>query len=216
MGEIVLVRHGQANSEAKDEDGYDRLTDLGRQQSAWLGEWLAAQSERFDTHLAGGLRRHRETAEAMGLDFSRVQVDPRFDEMDYFNLGKALEETHGVPFPDAEAFADHVPKVMEAWHRAEIRGNETFDAFESRVTEALIDAAQEGRRVLAVTSGGVIAMALRHILRLDPTRFAHILMPIRNSSIHRVHVRGRQMILAGFNATPHLDPPDRATARTTF
>jgi broad specificity phosphatase PhoE len=32
MGEIILVRHGQANSTATDEAGYDRLSDLGRRR----------------------------------------------------------------------------------------------------------------------------------------------------------------------------------------
>jgi phosphohistidine phosphatase SixA len=42
MGELVLIRHGQANSAANDEDGYDRLSDLGHQQARWLGDWLRA------------------------------------------------------------------------------------------------------------------------------------------------------------------------------
>ena len=39
MGEIILVRHGQA---AFASDNYDQLTDLGWQQARWLGEHLAA------------------------------------------------------------------------------------------------------------------------------------------------------------------------------
>jgi broad specificity phosphatase PhoE len=49
-------------------------------------------------------------------------------------------------------------------------------------------AARPGRRVLCVTSGGVIGMMVRHILDLDPGRMAHLLVPIRNASIHRVAV----------------------------
>jgi len=40
MGEIILVRHGQANSAADNEDDYDKLSDLGHQQAKWLGEWM--------------------------------------------------------------------------------------------------------------------------------------------------------------------------------
>jgi phosphohistidine phosphatase SixA len=64
MGELVLIRHGQANSAANDEDGYDRLSDLGHQQARWLGDWLRAHEAPFDRVLMGSLRRHRETAEA--------------------------------------------------------------------------------------------------------------------------------------------------------
>lgn len=213
MGEIVLVRHGQANSRADNEDDYDRLSELGHAQAAWLGDWLRATGETFDAVLSGSLRRHRETVRSMGVE---AEIDDRLNEMDYFNLGRALEETHGVPVPAADGFPDHVPQVMRAWHAAEIRGNETFAAFEARVTGALVEAAEEGRRVLCITSGGVIGMAMRHVLGLDPTRLAHVLLPIRNTSIHRLLVRGDQMVLSGYNATPHLDARERRHALTHY
>lgn len=213
MGEIVLVRHGQANSHAKSEADYDRLSTLGFQQAAWLGEWIRDQAETFDRVISGTLRRHRETADSMGF---RAKIDPRLNEMDYFNLGRALETTHGIAFPHADGFADHAPQVIRAWHAAEIQGDESFADFESRITDVLVDAAQDGRRTLCITSGGVIGMALRHVLDLDPTRLAEVLLPIRNTSIHRFHIRADRMLLAGFNATPHLDRADRAHARTHY
>ncbi len=214
MGEILLVRHGQANSAATDEDGYDRLTDLGRQQAAWLGDWLRMQGEEFDVVLSGDLRRHQQTAAAMG--HITPVIDPRLNEMDYFNLGRALEQRHGVPMPDPDGFATHVPQVMEAWHRAEIQGRESFAAFEARVTEVLQVAAQPGRRVLCVTSGGVIGMVIRHLLDLDPRHMSHILLPILNTSMHRFRVTPSGTILSGFNAIPHLDLSDRHHARTHY
>ena len=214
MGEIVLVRHGQANSSAQDEDGYDRLSDLGGQQARWLGEWLAAQESRFDRVLSGSLRRHVQTAEAMG--FPDAEIDPRLNEMDYFNLGAALEARHGIPMPGPDDFALHAPQVMDAWHRAEIRGNETFAEFEARVTSVFEEAAVEGRRVLCITSGGVIGMCVRHLLGLDAARMARVLLPILNSSIHRVQVTPHGPYLSGFNAVPHLEHRDRAHARTHY
>ncbi|WP_099827080.1 histidine phosphatase family protein [Oceaniglobus indicus] len=214
MGEIVLVRHGQANSAAKTEADYDRLSDLGHRQAEWLGDWFRDQGEVFDDTFCGSLNRHHQTADAMGA--GERHEDPRLNEMDYFNLGHALEASHGVPFPGPDEFAAHVPQVMNAWHDAQIMGNETFAAFESRITAALTEAATEGRRVLCITSGGVIGMVMRHILQLDPTRLAHVLLPIRNTSVHRLWIRDDAMILSGFNATPHLDRADRAAARTTY
>ncbi|KAA9006053.1 histidine phosphatase family protein [Histidinibacterium aquaticum] len=213
MGEIIFVRHGQANSAARDEASYDRLSEKGRAQSAALGAWLSTNETSFDRVLSGTLSRHLGTAEAMGVSPS---PDPRLNEMDYFNLGNALAETHGVPMPGPEDFAAHMPQVMEAWHRAEIRGDESFADFEARVTSVLTEAAEPGRRVLCITSGGVIGMVVRHLLRLDPTRMAHILLPIWNTSIHRVHVMPHGTILGAFNAIPHLDAPDRADLRTHF
>lgn len=213
MGEIILVRHGQANSTARDEESYDRLSDLGRRQAAWLGEWLGDREKPFDLVLSGSLNRHVGTAEAMG---QTPEIDPRLNEMDYFNLSRALTESRGMEPASQGDFAIHIADVMEAWHRAEILGNETFDAFEARVTSVLAEAAAPGRRVLCITSGGVIGMVIRSLLRLDPTRMAHVLLPILNTSVHRVEVMPHGTILAGFNAVPHLEAPDRVHARTHY
>ena len=214
MGEIILVRHGQANSAAKDEDNYDKLSDLGHQQARWLGDYLREREGPFDKVISGSLRRHRETA--AGIGYADPVIDPRLNEMDYFTLGRALQDVHGVPIPGPDEFAAHVPQVMQAWHRAEIMGVETFASFETRVTGVLAEAAQPGVRVLCVTSGGVIGMIIRHLLNLDPMRMAHILLPIMNSSVHRVQVIPQGPILASFNAVPHLDMPDRVHAVTHY
>lgn len=215
MGEITLIRHGQANTTARDEASYDQLSALGQQQSTWLGDHLRAHEPPFDRVPTGTLRRHHQTAAAMGDMGAAPAIDDRLNEMDYFNLGRALHDLHGVPLPGPGEFAAHAPQVMQAWHRAEIMGNETFASFETRVTAVLAAAAQPGIRVLCITSGGVIAMVLRHLLNLDAQRLAHVLVPIMNSSIHRIQVQPHGTILSGFNATPHLDTPDRAHARTT-
>jgi broad specificity phosphatase PhoE len=214
MGTITFVRHGQANSDAKDEASYDRLSDLGHRQAGWLGDWLRDQGEGFDLVLSGSLRRHRETA--LGMGHADPEIDPRLNELDYFNLSRALQDRHGVPMPSGDGFLDHMPQVLEAWHRAEIMGQETFADFEARVAGVLELAAQPGRNVLCVTSGGVIGMVLRHILDLDPRRMAHVLTPIYNTSLHRVQVTRVGNILSGFNAIPHLEAADRAQARTHY
>ncbi|MFT5868789.1 MAG: broad specificity phosphatase PhoE [Paracoccaceae bacterium] len=216
MGEITLIRHGQANSAATDEDSYDQLSETGHQQAKWLGQYLRAQGEKYDSVLTGTLSRHISTVESMGAMGVDVQIDARLNEMDYFNLGRALKETHGVPMPEPAQFATHITQVMEAWHRAEIMGNETFADFEARVISVLSEATQPGKHVLCITSGGVIGMIVRNLLHLDPTRLAHVLLPIRNTSIHRIHVIEQGPILGGFNATPHLDAPERLYARTNF
>lgn len=214
MGVITLVRHGQANSAASDEAGYDRLSDLGHQQARWLGDWLRDQEEQFDLVLSGSLRRHRQTAAGMGWE--QPEIDPRLNELDYFNLGQALQDAHGIPPASPENFVDHFIAVLHAWERAEICGNETFESFESRVSGILQEAAQPGRQVLCITSGGVIAMIIRHLLDLDLTRMAHVSLPILNTSIHRIHVRQVGTILAGYNAVPHLDRADRTHAQTHY
>lgn len=213
MGEIILVRHGQANSTATTEEDYDRLSDLGHQQARWLGEWFREHGYSFDHVVSGTMRRHRETV--AGLELA-ADEDARLNEIDYYTLSDALHQVKGEPLPTSDTFAVHMPKVFEAWKAAEIEGAEPYHAFESRVAALLDDAAQPGRRVLCVTSGGVIGMVLRHILDLDILKLSHVMLPIFNSSLHRLNVRDGIPYLAGFNAIPHLEMPDRAAARTHY
>ena len=213
MGQIILIRHGQANSTATTEEDYDRLSELGHSQAGMLGEWLRTHEDEPDVVLSGTMRRHKETANSAG--FTPDREDARLNEVDYFALARDIEITHGVPQPvSSEDYADHAPKTFAAWHKAEITGDETFVEFEERVRAVLDEAAEPGRRVICFTSGGVIAMALRIALGLDPERLAHVLLPIYNSSIHRLRVAEEGTFLSSFNAIPHLDPPYRVDART--
>lgn len=213
MGEILLVRHGQANSGATTEDDYDRLSELGHQQARWLGDWMRAHEGAFDHVLSGTLRRHHETVAGMGY---AAEEDARLNELDYYTLTQRLSEVKGTPAPGPDDFADHMPKVFAAWHAAEIEGQEPYARFEARVGEILEEAATPGRRILCVTSGGVIGMVLRHLLGLDLLKLSEVILPIHNTSLHRVRVLPQRTILSGFNATPHLDPADRAHARTHY
>ncbi len=213
MGEIILVRHGQANSAATDEEGYDRLSELGTTQAEWLGAWMQGAGWHFDHVVSGTMRRHRQTVAAMGLS---ADEDARLNEIGYFGLSEEMHRRHGVPLPGPDDFADHMPRVLAAWAAAEIEGSETFETYESRVAELMAEAAVPGRRILCVTSGGVIGMVLRQILGLDLARLAHVMLPIYNTSLHRLQVRPHGVVMAGFNATPHLEAADRGHAMTYY
>ena len=137
MGEIILVRHGQANSAATTEEDYDRLSPLGWDQARLLGDWLRAHDYAFDHILSGTLRRHRETAESMGI---QAEEDARLNEIDYYRLSHSLKERHGEPLPTNDTYVDHMPKVLAAWEKAEIEGAEPYVAFEGRIAELLAEA----------------------------------------------------------------------------
>ena len=62
MGQVHFVRHGQASFGT---DDYDRLSPLGWQQARWLGRHLSETGHRYDAVVSGGMRRHRETAQAI-------------------------------------------------------------------------------------------------------------------------------------------------------
>ncbi|MDO5757456.1 MAG: histidine phosphatase family protein [Rhodobacterales bacterium] len=214
MTEIILVRHGQANSNATDEAGYDRLSDLGHRQAAWLGDWLNGTEPHFDRVITGTLTRQRQTAAAMG--YRATRQDPRLNELTYFNLAHAMEAQHGVPAPDsAQEFARYLPDVISHWAEDRLTGvPETFGSFRARIIALMDEVCTDHGRTLMVTSGGVIGMVMQHVLGLQTRAMALMMLRIQNSSVHRLrHVHGR-LVLDTFNATPHLDAADRAHART--
>ena len=215
MTEITLIRHGQANSEARDETGYDRLSDLGRQQAVWLGEHMRASGVTHMRLYTGTLRRQVETATAMGMALEPV-ADPRLNELAYFTLSSLMVEQHGLQMPSTrEEFATHLPAVFTKWCEGEIDGApETFDAFEARVSAALEDIRSGHGPALVVTSGGLIANIMRQSLGLGTEGMAKMALAIMNTSLHRLHPIGAGLVPVLFNAVPHLDRSDRRYAQT--
>lgn len=215
MGELYLVRHGQANSGATTEADYDRLSPLGHTQAILLGNWMRAHEDPFDLVLSGTMRRHRETADGMG--YAPELFDERLNEMEYFALARDMQVHHDIAPPiTSEDFVTHMPQTLAAWEQATINGIESFATFQARITDALAEAAKPGKRVLCVTSGGVISMVMRAALGLGTKQMAQILLPIFNSSLHKFRIRPEGTFLSAFNAIPHLDPPNLSDHRTHF
>lgn len=217
MSQITLIRHGQANSGAQDEKGYDALSPLGHQQAAWLGDYWQATGERFDRVYTGALTRHRETAQAMdAARWGEPVVDPRLNEVEYFDLSMRMHTQLGIPIPtDRDGFIDHLPLVFTAWQDGKIEGaSESFHAFQSRVDDVLQEIADGDGRALVVTSGGLIAMAIRVAMGLELGAFARLALSIMNTSVHGLHPIGAGLTLTQFNAVPHLADPSRRPAQT--
>lgn len=214
MGEIMLVRHGQANTGATDEASYDKLSSLGHTQSKWLGDYLHDHDMKFDRVVSGTLRRHKETRSGMGL--TACAEDDRLNEMQYFPMAEALERRTGRPVPtDPVSFATHVPITMQAWKDDELSDiPETYTSFENRIWDVMQEALISDQRIVYVTSGGVISVVMARILGLEVPAMASILLQIRNSSYHRISRHNGQLHLHQFNATPHLAHPERAHALT--
>lgn len=215
MSHITLIRHGQANTGARDEVSYDKLSPLGHQQAQWLGEYLSVNGPHHPRVFCGTLTRHLETAQAMGVSDGIVQ-DARLNELEYFTLAELLEQQHGIEIPvEREGFIDHLPTVFSAWQDGKIKNPpETFEAFHTRVSTALSDIAQGDGPALVVSSGGLIAMAMRQSLGLDIPAMARVALAIMNTSMHRLFPIGDHMSPVLFNAVPHLDLPDRQYAQT--
>lgn len=215
MTEIIVVRHGQAQIGAKDEAGYDRLSDLGYQQAAWLGEYWKEWAD-FDRVITGTMRRQVETGRSMALNNASYSKDSRLNEMDYFGLARVLKDSHGlVTPPSQECLQSHVRQVLTMWACAQVGDDlESYDAFRSRILAAVREiAAQDGRSVI-VSSTGVIATLMAEALDLDIARKTDVFLKIVHTSVHRFEITGDEVRLLQFCATPHLDAPERLVART--
>lgn len=212
MGQILLVRHGQASWGA---DDYDQLSDTGWEQSRLLGESLRARGFWPDRIVSGGMRRHLDTCAASG--FGEPEIDRDWDEYDHVAL------LAKVPQPDGELTRES----FQAWfERAAARWTdgehddyaESFAAFGERVGRA-VDSAGGSGKVLVFTSGGPIAWAAASTLVPTQT-FERVPLWNRlnrvcaNTGVTKL-VSGRSgRTLVTFNEHTHLDVvPDLITYR---
>ena len=217
MSNIMLIRHGQANTGARDEASYDQLSPLGMQQAQWLGQHIHRTGEHFERVYCGTLTRHLQTAEAMGYHGdTRIQQDDRLNEMEFFTLANLLQDQQDIALPDhREGFVDYMPMLLAKWQAGEIaKAPESFQDFEDRVASITAEIAQGRGAALVVTSGGLIGMAMAKVMDLDSHGFARLCLAIMNTSVHRLHRVGKDLAMTQFNAVPHLEQPDRQHAQT--
>ena len=121
MPYLYLVRHAQPDFAGN----YDSVTALGVQQSAWLGEHLAARGLRFTRVASGSLQRQRHTLGTLLEHLPGAPapvVDPRFNEYD---AASVLAAHHCGDEPAMRATGDRrgyftaVRSALQAWSRQE-------------------------------------------------------------------------------------------------
>ncbi len=224
MGQVLLVRHGQASWGA---DDYDVLSETGWEQSRLLGTALAERGIVPTLVVHGTMRRHRETAEAAGLA-DGATVDPGWDEFDHLGMLGAVPAPHEGRQPTRAEFQAWFEEATDRWtggeHDAEYA--EPFGAFGDRVGDTLrrtadaADRSAAGGTAVVFTSGGPTSWAAATLLGadLDPpgrVRLWRRLNPVCvNSGVTRVVSGRRGLTLVSFNEHAHLDPkPDLLTYR---
>jgi len=220
MTRLYLVRHGQASFGS---GHYDRLSPLGERQALLLGQHLRRTNFRADTWLSGTLDRQRATLAAMlqGLEAqSATEAHAAFNEYDHeailgAYLPRVMQDMGLSPdqrvtlFSDTRQFQDAFARVMKHWvdgashERAPF---ETWNAFRTRIREALERLASAGpERIVIVTSGGPISLAVQAALDLTPERTFTLNWAINNSSVTELRVRRGTLMLSGFNNVAHLE-----------
>ncbi len=219
MTEITFIRHGQANSSAKTEDGYDNLSPLGRTQAELLGQHLKFVSHTADHVFTGTLRRQKDTQRLLDLSADTpVTRDARVNEIEYYTLSQQMNEQFGTPFPnEGITFTDHFYETFARWQNGEIKdAPEPYETYESRVKEQLEEWRHVGPHVTVVTSGGIIAMALGHVLNLDQRNMINCLLAGVNTGVTKINYMHGEWFMTQMNATPHLEHPQRLDMRTFY
>lgn len=209
MAEILVVRHGQA---AFGTDDYDRLTDIGWEQSRLLGEYFAARSIHFDAVFSGTLRRQRETLagilEALPPQPAAEEL-PGLNEFDFHELVSAYRSLHpdeNIDVNNARDFYGCLRDALLAWNRGELDDiAEDWNGFETRVRGTLEQISHASGRVLVVTSGGPISALVREVLNLSVENMVNLNLQAINTGVTRYFGKRDHLRLNMFNAVPHLE-----------
>ncbi len=216
MSEIYFVRHGQASFGSSN---YDQLSDKGHQQARLLGEYFQQRGMRFDHVLIGDMVRHRETAQGiaqpLGLDESCFEVFRELNEFDFHAILAAyIAQFPDQALPEKPAVADFFKRLRQGillWSRSELEGElpESWADFAERVQRVKMDimARCGGKQVLAVSSGGAIAMLVSQLLRAPSETMIELNLQTRNTALIHCVFNQRNMRLSSFNSVPHLDDP---------
>ena len=220
MGELLLIRHGQASFGAAD---YDQLSPIGEQQSRRLGQWLRDSATAPALIASGTLRRHTQTlqqcVEAAGIDAARLSL-PGLDELDHVELlqkhrpdlvGHAalsaeLERSDDPPRTFQKIFAGAVARWTGGAHDGDYQ--RTWPQFRMQVLGALQALAERAAAgdgdIWAFTSGGPIAVIVTELLGVPVQRTFALSWPLVNTGLTRVRPGPRQHQLITYNAWPHL------------
>jgi broad specificity phosphatase PhoE len=210
MGQILLVRHGQASW---DGDDYDVLSEAGHRQGELLGTALAARGIRPDVVISGGMRRHRETVENLvkgaGLQAVDVDQDAGWDEYDHVSMLAQVPTTFAGEKPTAAEFQAWMEQATDRWTAGEHDDDyrEPFAGFTGRVDAALESAAGAAGAgtVLVVRSGGPISWVTASLLGGDAAMWSRLNVVCVNSGVTKLVTGRRGITLVSFNEHTHVE-----------
>ncbi len=212
MGNLYLIRHGQASFGAAD---YDQLSTLGHQQSVQLGTYLKRKGLVFDAAITGTLKRHAQTyagiADGAGLQLQPLAL-PGLNEYDSEAVIAAIHP-HKLEKPDSpEMYRHHFRLLRDGltqWMAGVVSpaGMPSYTDFVAGIVAALdhVRATHHGQNVLMVSSGGPISTAVGQVLGTSCETTIELNLRIRNSSVTEFAFTPKRHMLVTYNTLPHLD-----------
>ncbi len=217
MSLIHLVRHGQASAGT---DNYDRLSDIGREQSRILGNWWLSHGFAPNLAFHGSLERQRDTALislqalAENTQIANIKEHAGLNEYDH-----RIIESHFAPdevsyTPEAMGFDDYFG-IISRWRdntsnqpesslQAACEPWQEFKARGWNTVQELTSNGDEKSESVFFTSGGVIATLLATVLDLDFEHTVDAIWRIRNSSVTSFQITNGHARLIEFNSIAHL------------
>lgn len=237
MSVLYLVRHGQASFGT---DNYDRLSDIGKEQSRITGRFLATQGVEPVRVVHGQMLRQRQTAEGIleglvpaagddtgsgitadsGQDTPTLltpEVDPGWNEYNAWELTAALPETDPRAEHDSKIFQAELERGCARWASGEHDEDysESYRAFTDRV-DAALDAAcaamGSGQSTIVVSSAGAIAWTAARLISGDFGQWMAFNRVTINTGITKIITGRGGTSLISFNDHGHQSP-ENATYR---
>ena len=219
MGQVILVRHGQASWGSAD---YDVLSPTGEAQARLVGRVLAARGVTPDLVVRGAMRRHRQTAEGAlegGGWTGEVVVDEGWNEFDHLQM-LALH-------PSGAGEGEELTRArFQAWFEAatlrwtsgshDHEYDESFADFGERVEAALrrtVDRLDGRGTALVFTSGGPVSWVASTLLGGGASVWTRLNPVTVNAALSKVVVGRRGCTLVSFNDHGHLENDALVTYR---
>lgn len=200
MTELILIRHGETdwNAEQRIQGHLDiPLNRAGLEQAEALGKRFG--SIEIDVLVSSDLSRAMQTAAPISAARALPVVgEARLRER---NLGVLQGKTR-------EQAKQSAPEAFDVF-RSRVEGavldeGESLAAFAERVIDVLAELTQKyrGKRIVAVTHGGVLDIAYRHAAGMPlaaPRNF-----PIHNASVNTFRADGSELELVSWSDVSHL------------
>ncbi|TYT75896.1 histidine phosphatase family protein [Desulfobotulus mexicanus] len=222
MGMLYLIRHGQASF---GEACYDRLSPTGEIQAALLADYFKKTNSIFDEIFSGNLSRQKKTAQILmqempdNIHATQLIQTPAFDEYDSEGVfreilpeilsenEKAASDFQNI-IQDKGAFQRILSGLLDRWMHME-EGEyplESWHEFRERVRRGILDLDLQGKKkILIVTSGGVIATCMHLFLEIPPKKAMDLSWQCMNSSMSIWIAKEKDFRLHAWNHAPHLE-----------
>lgn len=214
MGEILLIRHGQASFGSAD---YDKLSPTGERQAVVLGRSLRPRLHSVHRVQTGGMRRHKQTAagclDSMNLDHPTEENVGwnEYDHEEVIHRYKPAYKSRTLMMADMartlnprrafqEMFGNAIERWMDGKHDDEYA--ESWPHFRQRCLQALHDlkaSMGKGETALAFTSGGPITAIIQELMGIPAQNIFRINWTLANCGITKIIYSDRGMFLSTVN-----------------